>query len=440
MLFSLRILASEGMLSVSLGASWHLPNIRTVSRHPHDSIRVSKAWCNPEKFRSNVAFLLILTEGCTLGDRVYSLSTMWVHPYQARVSTMEKVVKQLTSLTCTGPDWPYTVVQLNRDAHLVPLPMEGHLSIMVEGGTSSITCGRITQLEVCQLLSLGSQVIYLAGLNGCQVPMIMSLPELLARGATLLGGKPAPLPVDTLQSTTKGQEPKVLPFGGHSPTIPTASPIRAHPPKVEGQVSMTIKVRELLSWAALDTSGHASGSSTPKRLEPMVLVIPLPHKWEDLTRLVDTSSQVSAPDDAEMEDPSLEEIPTTSSPVAGTPGPSSNGPPLDIAHLQEEANKAFGDLLATKSLIDAHQQKLFSNFSMTFQQNESKTLESIKGAKAQCPLFTSHPRDRESGSHSGLLHSAITHQRHSASQRRVPWGGEKRSTQFPQHLSGCPEH
>ena len=147
---------------------------------------------------------------------------------------------------------------------------------------------------------------------------------------------------------------------------------------------MTMEMRELLSWVALDTSGPASGSSTPKRLEPMALVTPLPPKWEDLTRLVDTSSQVSAPDNAEMENPSLEEIPTTSSLIAGTPGPNSNAPPLDVAHLQEEANKALGDLLATKSSIDAHQWKLVSNFSMTLWQNKSETLESIKEAKVQC--------------------------------------------------------
>ena len=172
--------------------------------------------------------------------------------------------------------------------------------------------------------------------------MITSLPELLARGTTLLRGKPTSLLVDILQYTTKGQEPKALPLGGHSTPIPTTSPIRAHPPKAEGQASMTMEVREPLCQVALDTSGHASGSSTPKRLEPMVLVTPLPPKWEDLTKLVDTSSQVSASDDAEMEDPS-QEIPTTSSPTARTPRPSHDAPPLDVAHLQEEPNKALGD-------------------------------------------------------------------------------------------------
>ena len=200
----------------------------------------------------------------------------------------------------------------------------------------------------------------------------------------MLRGKPASLPVDILQSTTKQQEPKALPLGSHSTPIPTSSPTRAHPPKVEGQVSMTMEVRELLSKTALDTSGHASGSSTPKRLEPMVLVTPLPPKWEDLTKPVDTSLQVSTPDDAEMEDLSLEEIQAISFPTARTSGPSSNAPPLDVAHLQEETNKALGDLHVTKSSIDTHQQKLVSDFGMTLQQNESKTLESIKEAKAHC--------------------------------------------------------
>ena len=90
---------------------------------------------------------------------------------------------------------------------------------------------------------------------------------------------------------------------------------------------MTMEVREFLSWAALDTSEHASGSSIPKRLEPVVLVTPLPTKLEDFPWPVDTLSQVSTPDDAEREDASMEEIPTASSPTAKTPGPSRDAPP-----------------------------------------------------------------------------------------------------------------
>ena len=85
-----------------------------------------------------------------------------------------------------------------------------------------------------------------------------------------------------------------------------------------------------------------------------------------------------------MEDASLEEILTPSSPTAEAPGPSSDAPPPDMAHLWEEANKALGNLLAIKSSIDAHQQKLVSEFSMALCQNDSKTTESIKEAKAIC--------------------------------------------------------
>ena len=111
---------------------------------------------------------------------------------------------------------------------------------------------------------------------------------------------------------------------------------------------MTMEVRELLSQAVLDMSGHISVNSTQRRLNPMVILTPLPHKLGDPSRPVDTSSQVSAPDDAEMAEASLEEIPAAPSPTAETPGPSSNAPPADTDHLQEEANKALGGLLATK--------------------------------------------------------------------------------------------
>ena len=58
--------------------------------------------------------------------------------------------------------------------------------------------------------------------------------------------------------------------------------------------------------------------------------------------------------------------------------------------------------------------------------------------ESRSPLLTSHPRGGELGGCSGLLHSTITCQRHSASGRKVPWGGEKRSTQLSLHLPSHP--
>ena len=98
--------------------------------------------------------------------------------------------------------------RVDGDTCHAPLSMEGHLSIMVEGSTSSVACGRISQLEVCQLLSSGSQVIYSVGLNGCQVPVIMSLPESLAKGATLLGDEPAPYQWTSCNTLERGKNPK----------------------------------------------------------------------------------------------------------------------------------------------------------------------------------------------------------------------------------------
>ena len=350
-----------GGLSVTLGVPQHLCITQSIScciYNPFTGLlpHQPKGLGDAEMFHSDVAFLLVLTKEGAAEDRVYGLSTIWVNPYQPRISTKEEAVKQLTALVSTRPDWPYALVWLNGNAYHVPLPRGGHLSILVEGGTSSATCRRVIQLEVCQLLSLGSQVVYPVGLNECEVPVIAFPPESVAKGANLLGGKPIYLKGDIPQSIMEEPKFKVPPPGSHSSSILIASPIRAPLVKVEGEVSMTMEVRELLLQVGLDTSGHASGNSTPKRLEPMVLVKPLLTKPEGFPQPVDTSSQVSTLDDAEMEDASLEEIPTASSPTAETPGPSSGTPPSDTAYLWEEANKTLGELLVIKSSIDACQQ------------------------------------------------------------------------------------
>ena len=68
---------------------------------------------------------------------------MWVHPYQARVSTIDDMARKLALLVSARPNWPYAFVQFNRDAHHMPLPKEGHLSAMAEGMPSNIPCSMI---------------------------------------------------------------------------------------------------------------------------------------------------------------------------------------------------------------------------------------------------------------------------------------------------------
>ena len=67
-----------------------------------------------------------------------------------------------------------------------------------------------------------------------------------------------------------------------------------------------MEVSEFLSQEALNTLGLASGSSTPKRPGSLATVLPL--KPEDSAKPVDISSQVSTPEDMEMDNPTIEEI------------------------------------------------------------------------------------------------------------------------------------
>ena len=149
-----------------------------------------------------------------------------------------------------------------------------------------------------------------------------------------------------------------------------------------------MEVRSLLSLVMLDSSGHGSGNLTPKRPNPVVTLTHPPHKLKELPRLVDTSSQVITLDDAKMAKASLEEVPTTISPIAVTTRSRSATPPTDMAELWEKANNVLEELLATKSSIDACRQRAIWELGMELHQNKSKTAESIKEARAICPHVT----------------------------------------------------
>ena len=224
---------------------------------------------------------------------------------------MEEAVGKLTAWASSGPDWPYALVWLHKGTCHAPLPKEGYLSILPQRGAEVTPCGQIIQQEVCQLLITSSQVAYPIGFNGCEEPMITSLLEPLANGIIPTGGNSVYLEIDILQSLAEELDWKVLPIGKVSTTV-IASLHKSTPPKSEGEGSMTMEVRILLSQAVLDTSGHGSKNLTPRRPNPVVILTPSPHKPKELLQLVDNSSQVSN----EMAEASLEGIPTSISPIA----------------------------------------------------------------------------------------------------------------------------
>ena len=89
-------------------------------------------------------------------------------------------------------------------------------------------CGRISQLEVCQLLVSGLQVAYLVGLNGWEDPIITSLPKSLANSISLTGGKSVYLEIDIPQPMAEEPDQKALPLGKCSAVI-IASPLKTTP-------------------------------------------------------------------------------------------------------------------------------------------------------------------------------------------------------------------
>ena len=322
---------------LNVGEPHHLPPATTV---PHTFCNCSRAVLpyqpqglgEKQKICHDITFLLILAEEEATGDRKYGLLTIWVNPFQARVCSMEEVVKELTTWVSNGPDWPYTLVQLHEDTCHAPLHKEGHLCTLPEGGAEMTACGRISQLEVHRLLISDLQVAYPVGLNRCEEPTITSLPESLANGISLTRGKSVYLEIDIPQSMAEEPDRKALPIGKCS-TIIIASPHKTTPMKSEREVSMTMEVRSLLSRMMLDASGHRSGNSTPRRPNPVVILTPPPHKPKELPKQVDTSSQVSTLDDVKMAETSLEGVPTTISPTAMTTRSRSITPPTDVAEL-----------------------------------------------------------------------------------------------------------
>ena len=159
-------------------------------------------------------------------------------------------------------------------------------------------------------------------------------------------------------------------------------PHQGIPLKAEGQISMTMEVSELLSQAVLDTLGLESRSSTPKSPGSQALAAMLPLKPDDSAQPVETSSQVSTPENAEMDDPTVEEIQASPPPPVETWGPSGEAPSVDVARLQEEANKALDCLLVTRSSINVQWRKQVSDFGMALHQHGSDTIETIKKVKA----------------------------------------------------------
>ena len=138
---------------LTVGVPYHLPPTAVIPHIIYNPIGALLPYWpqglgERQKVHNNIAFLLVLPEEEATGGRKYGLSTIWVSPCQARVHSMEEAVRELNAWVSRGPNWPYALVQLNKDTSHVPLPKERYLGILPQGGTDMTTCGRISQWEV----------------------------------------------------------------------------------------------------------------------------------------------------------------------------------------------------------------------------------------------------------------------------------------------------
>ena len=171
----------------SLNICPHLNHLELLCHSSEElcSICKLKVWGNIQEPLSNIAYLLVWT-GDTLEAQDYGMSLVWISPNQVWVPIMEEVVGTLSAYISSGPDWPYALARLYKGSSHTPLPKDKHLGILPQGKVEGSPYGQISQLEVCQLLSAGPQVVYPVGLNGTDEPVTTTLPEQLHSGASII--------------------------------------------------------------------------------------------------------------------------------------------------------------------------------------------------------------------------------------------------------------
>ena len=135
---------------------------------------------------------------------------------------MEEVLGTVSAYISSGPNWLYVFAQFYKGSNHTPLPKDKHLVILLQGKVEESPHGQISQLEVCQLLSAGPQVIYPVGLNGCDQLVIIDLPEPLHSRSSITTDVHPHLQIDIPLPTPEEPEHATLPLGGvHATPIDT---------------------------------------------------------------------------------------------------------------------------------------------------------------------------------------------------------------------------
>ena len=351
----------------------HLNHLELPSHSPAELISVSsfKVWGNTRDPHHGMAYLLVCL-GNTTEEIQYGVSLVWVSPNQTRASIMEGAVEKLATCPSSGTDWPYTLAQLYEGSGHAPLPKGKHLGILPQGKVEETSCGQISQLDVCQLLSASPQVAYPSGLNGHDEPIITTLPEPLSSIISIITSKHPYLEIDNPPKWES--DTKVLPIGKAS-IIQTTNPPKSSP-NPEG--SMTAEVTHLLDQAVMEASSCESKHSSLEKITTVAVTTSPAQKSEVTAPQVDTSSQASI----EEVEGSLEDIPANISLIATIYSSRSASPPVNPSELQANANRAINNMLHLKRSLDIKRQRATWELEVVLCQNKSQGAASITAAKA----------------------------------------------------------
>ena len=234
------------------------------------------------------------------------------------------------------------------------------------------SCGQISQLNVCQLLSASPQVVYPSGFNGHDESIITTLPEPLSSGTSIIASKHPYLEIDI--PPNRESDTKVLPIG--KALIIQTTNLHKSPPNPEG--SITAEVNHLLDQAMMEAPSRESEQSSLEKITEAVATTSPPQKSEVMVPPVDMPSQASI---TETEG-SLEDIHTNISLIVAIYSSRSASPPVDLSELWANANRAIDNMLHLMRSLDAKRQRATWEFGVILHQSESQGATSITAAKA----------------------------------------------------------
>ena len=326
------------------------------------SISHLKVWGDTQKSHNGTAYLLVRVEDASEAGG-YGIALVWISPHQAQALTMEEALGILSTCISSGSDWPYVFTQLYKGANHVPLPKDKHLSVLPQGKAES-PCGQISQLEVCQLLSTGLQVIYLVGLNGGNQSVTINLPGPLHSGSSVTTNEHPYTKIDIPSPTSKEQHCANPPLGGVHTTLAVAMPKTPWKPRI----TLTDEVGNLLTRGMTEDYDCEPEQSTTLKEPATKAETSPPQKTEMPALLLDTSSQVSV---VEME-ASIESNPVCNSPTAVAYSSCSDSPTMGLPELQANAHLAVNQMLSIKRSSDLKRQWAIWDFEVLLHQREAE--------------------------------------------------------------------